>query len=62
MSWRQVGRSATSGQFISIAEANRRPATSVIETVRYPSRPTRRVKRRAVRTLTEENQNRTAGR
>lgn len=56
MSRRRVARSATSGQFISIADANRRPATSVIETIDYPS--LRRChRRRAARHLTEENQN-----
>ena len=49
MATRKVARSATSGHFISIEEANRRPATSVIETIEYPSRRRFRRRRRAVR-------------
>lgn len=43
---RKIARSATSGQFISIAEAKRRPATSVIETVHVSRNGVRRLKRR----------------
>jgi len=44
---RKVARSATTGQFISVREAKRRPATSVIETVKITSRALcRRCRRR----------------
>jgi hypothetical protein len=56
MATRKIARAATSGQFISIEEANRRPATSVIETVEVPSRSRTR-RRRAVRTATMEMEN-----
>jgi hypothetical protein len=31
---RKIGRDARTGRFISVAEARRRPATTVIETIR----------------------------
>lgn len=62
MPTRKIGRDATSGRFISVTEARERPATSVIETVHVSRTGVRRLKRRrVVRHLTEENQNKTAG-
>jgi hypothetical protein len=47
MATRKIARRATTGQFISIREAKRRPATSVIETVKITSRTLcRRCRRR----------------
>jgi hypothetical protein len=57
MSTRKVARSASSGRFISARDARRWPQYTVVETIEYPS--SRRLRRRrAVRHLTEENQNR----
>jgi cob(I)alamin adenosyltransferase len=62
MSTRQLARNARSGRFISIAEAYRRPATSVIEKIHVSRTGVRRLKRRTVLYRTEENQNKTSGR
>lgn len=34
----KIGRDAKSGQFITIAEANRRPAKTVVETIKKPKK------------------------
>lgn len=52
---RQIGRDARTGRFISVRDARRRRATSVIETITVRSRG--RQRRRSPRFLTEENQN-----
>lgn len=62
MPTRKIGRDASSGRFISVTEARKRPATSIVETIHVSRNGVRRLKRRrAVRHLTEENQNETAG-
>jgi len=33
----QVGRDASTGQFIPVQEAERRPRTTVVETIKIPS-------------------------
>jgi hypothetical protein len=35
----QVGRDAKTGLFVPVREAQRRPSTTVIETIRRPSTP-----------------------
>jgi hypothetical protein len=35
----QIGRDAKTGLFIPVREAERRPSTTVIETIRRPSNP-----------------------
>ena len=35
----QIGRDAKTGHFIPVREAERRPSTTVIETIRRPSTP-----------------------
>lgn len=35
----KIGRDARTGQFIPVAEAIRRPSTTVVETIRTPSKP-----------------------
>ena len=52
---RKIGRDARTGRFISVCEAKQRPRTTTVETITGFVRPTRR--RRAARSLTEENQN-----
>jgi|GEM_PF-1911066 hypothetical protein len=37
MTEKRIGRDAKTGEFITVAEANRRPATSIVETVRQTS-------------------------
>lgn len=32
----KIGRDAKTGQFIPVKEANRRPATTVVETIKHP--------------------------
>ena len=34
---RQIGRDAKTGEFIPVKEAVRRPATTVVETIRIPT-------------------------
>lgn len=34
----KIGRDAKTGQFIPVKEANRRPATTVVETIRRPNK------------------------
>lgn len=52
---RKIGRDARTGRFISVCEAKQRPDTTMVETTPGFDRPVRR--RRAARSLTEENQN-----
>lgn len=40
VTYAKVGRSAISGRFITVAQARRRPSTTVVETVRVPRRRT----------------------
>lgn len=35
----KVGRDAKSGQFVPVREAQRRPSTTVIETIKPPCKP-----------------------
>lgn len=35
----KIGRDAGSGKFIPVKEAERRPKTSVVETIKPPSKP-----------------------
>jgi len=51
---RKIGRDARTGRFISVCQAKQRPRTTTVETMTGFVRPTRR---RAARSLTEENQN-----
>lgn len=37
MTEKKIGRDAKTGEFISVAEANRRPATSIVETIQQTS-------------------------
>lgn len=53
---RKIGRDARTGRFISVCEAKQRPRTTTVETMTGFVRPVRR-RRRAARSLTEENQN-----
>ncbi len=53
---RKIGRDARTGRFISVCEAKQRRATTTVETMTGFVRPARR-RRRAARSLTEENQN-----
>jgi hypothetical protein len=39
---RKIGRDAKTGEFIPIREAVRRPSTTVVETIRYPTTPKRK--------------------
>ena len=36
---RKVARDARTGRFVPLSEARRRPATTVVETIKYPPRP-----------------------
>ncbi|HJQ38510.1 MAG TPA: hypothetical protein VKB93_15335 [Thermoanaerobaculia bacterium] len=45
MTIRKVARSSTSGRFVSITYARRYPRYTVIETMKYPSRRLRGVRR-----------------
>jgi IMP dehydrogenase/GMP reductase len=55
----KVARDASSGRFISLREARRRPTTTVVETIHVSRNGVRRLKRRrSAHHLTEENQNR----
>lgn len=38
MAVRKIGRDAKTGRFIPVKEAERRPTTTVVETVRIPSK------------------------
>lgn len=35
----KIGRDATTGRFITVEEARRRPQTTVVETVKTPAKP-----------------------
>jgi hypothetical protein len=60
MPTRKIGRDASTGRFLSVVEARKRPATAIVETYPVSGTSGRRLqRRRAVRHLTEENQNRT---
>ena len=39
---RKVGRDAETGKFISVKEANKRPKTTVIETIKNPPKKKRK--------------------
>jgi hypothetical protein len=39
MAAKKIGRDAGNGQFIPVREAQRRPGTSVVETIKPPARP-----------------------
>lgn len=43
VTYAQVGRSAVTGRFVTVAEAKRHPSTTVLETVRVP-RPSKKHK------------------
>jgi hypothetical protein len=36
---RKIGRDARTGEFIPLKEAQRRPTTTVVETIKPPSKP-----------------------
>lgn len=60
MPTRKIGRDAHSGRFISVEQAQEHPGETVVETIHVSRTGIRRHKRRrAVRHLTEENQNET---
>jgi hypothetical protein len=50
MTEKKIGRDAKTGEFISVAEANRRPATSIVETVRQTTPKTTTERGRDART------------
>jgi len=35
----KIGRDAKTGQFIPVSEAKKRPSTTVVETIKKPSKP-----------------------
>jgi hypothetical protein len=57
MPTRKIARDASSGRFISLRDAHRRPATTVVETVHVSRNGVRRLKRRrSARHIVEEPQ------
>lgn len=50
MTEKKIGRDAKTGEFISVTEANRRPATSIVETVRQTTPKTTTERGRDART------------
>ena len=46
MPTRKIARDASTGQFISLRDARRRPATTVVETIHVSRNGVRRLKRR----------------
>ncbi|MDR3615546.1 MAG: hypothetical protein P4L53_18445 [Candidatus Obscuribacterales bacterium] len=44
----KIGRDAKTGEFITVAEANRRPATTIVQTIKHtPTAPTTKIGRDA---------------
>lgn len=39
---RKIGRDAGDGRFIPVREAERRPKTTVVETIKVPKKPTKK--------------------